>query len=119
VQEAFVKIWKNAHRFDATKGLPSTWMAVIVRRTALDRRPKPAQALPADLEAPALDLDYVHPRLREALAELPEVHRKALVLMYVHGLSHSELAEAMQAPLGTVKSWVRRASACLKEKLER
>jgi RNA polymerase sigma-70 factor (ECF subfamily) len=119
VQEAFVKIWRNAHRFDATKGRPSTWMAVIVRRVALDRRPKPVSALPPDLEGPSLDLDYVHPRLREALGELPEVHRKALVLMYVHGLSHSELAVAMDAPLGTVKSWVRRASAALKEKLER
>jgi len=39
--------------------------------------------------------------------------------MYVYGLSHSELAERMDAPLGTVKSWVRRASAALKEKLER
>lgn len=119
VQEAFVKIWKNAHRFDPKKGLPSIWMAVIVRRVALDRRPKATTVLPDDLEAPALDLDYVHPRLREALAELPEVHRNALVLMYVHGLSHSELAQAMGAPLGTVKSWVRRASAALKEKLER
>jgi len=119
VQEAFVRIWKNARRFDAGKGLPSTWMAVIVRRVALDRRPRPVSALPEDLEAPSLDPDYVHPRLREALAELPETHRNALVLMYVHGLSHSELAEAMDAPLGTVKSWVRRASAVLKEKLER
>jgi len=119
VQEAFVKIWKNAHRFDPKKGLPSTWMAVIVRRVALDRRPKPVVALPPDLPAVTLDPDYVHPRLREALAELPEVHRNALVLMYVHGLSHSELAAAMGAPLGTVKSWVRRASAALKEKLER
>jgi RNA polymerase sigma-70 factor, ECF subfamily len=119
VQEAFVKIWRNAHRFDPKKGLPSTWMAVIVRRVALDRRPKPVSVLPEDLQAPALDLDYVHPRLREALAELPEVHRNALVLMYVHGLTHSELAQAMDAPLGTVKSWVRRASSALKEKLER
>lgn len=119
VQEAFVKIWKNAHRFDATKGLPSTWIAVILRRVALDRRPRAISALPDDLEAPRLDLDYVHPRLREALAEMPEARRNALVLMYVHGLSHSELAEAMGAPLGTVKSWVRRASASLKEKLER
>lgn len=119
VQEAFLKIWRNAVRFDPRKGSASTWIAVIVRRVALDRRPKRLSPLPADLEAPPLDLDYVHPRLREALAELPEVHRNALVLMYVHGLSHSELAQAMDAPLGTVKSWVRRASAALKEKLER
>ena len=119
VQEAFVKIWKNAHRFDAAKGQASSWMGVIVRRVALDRRPKaPTQALP-EVEAPALDPDYIHPRLRECLAELPQLHRNALVLMYVYGLSHSELAERMDAPLGTVKSWVRRASAALREKLER
>ena len=41
------------------------------------------------------------------------------MLMYVYGLSHSELATALGAPLGTVKSWVRRGSAALKEKLER
>ncbi len=119
VQDAFVKIWKNAHRFDPAKGQASTWMGVIVRRIALDRRPKrPTQALP-ELEAPNIDLDYVHPRLRECLAELPPLHRNALVLMYVYGLSHSELAVRMNAPLGTVKSWVRRASAALREKLER
>ncbi|MGZ5986947.1 MAG: RNA polymerase sigma factor [Caulobacteraceae bacterium] len=119
VQEAFLKVWKNAHRFDAAKGTASTWMAVIVRRVALDRRPKVATQMLPELAAPTVDLDYVHPRLRESLAELPELHRNALVLMYVYGLSHSELAEAMNAPLGTVKSWVRRASAALKEKLER
>jgi RNA polymerase sigma-70 factor (ECF subfamily) len=119
VQEAFLKVWKNAHRFDAAKGAASTWMAVIVRRVALDRRPKVAMQVLPELAAPAVDLDYVHPRLRECLAELPVLHRNALVLMYVYGLSHSELAAAMDAPLGTVKSWVRRASAALKEKLER
>jgi RNA polymerase sigma-70 factor (ECF subfamily) len=119
VQEGFVKIWKNAHRFDRAKGQASTWMGVIVRRVALDRRPKVAIQVLPELEAPNIDLDYVHPRLRECLAELPHLHRNALVLMYVYGLSHSELAEQMNAPLGTVKSWVRRASAALKEKLER
>jgi RNA polymerase sigma-70 factor (ECF subfamily) len=119
VQEAFLKVWKNAHRFDAAKGMASAWMAVIVRRVALDRRPKVAMQVLPELTAPAVDLDYVHPRLRECLAELPVMHRNALVLMYVYGLSHSELAAAMDAPLGTVKSWVRRASTALKEKLER
>jgi RNA polymerase sigma-70 factor (ECF subfamily) len=120
VQEAFVKIWRNAHRFDPAKGSALTWIGVVVRRTALDRRPRaPTAALPEIEAPPTLDPDYVHPRLRQALNELPEVHRKALILMYVQGLSHSELAEAMEAPLGTVKSWVRRASASLREKLER
>ena len=119
VQEAFVKIWRNAHRFDPAKGTATTWLAVIVRRVAIDRRPRISTQMLPELEAPNVDPDYVHPRLRECLAELPPLHRKALVLMYVYGLSHSELATAMDAPLGTVKSWVRRATAALKEKLER
>jgi len=119
VQDGFLKIWKNAHRFDPQKGQASAWMGVIVRRVALDKRPKVATQMLPELEAPKIDMDYVHPRLRQCLAELPQLHRNALVLMYVYGLSHSELAERMDAPLGTVKSWVRRASAALKEKLER
>jgi len=119
VQDGFLKIWKNAHRFDPQKGQASAWMGVIVRRVALDKRPKVATQVLPELEAPKIDMDYVHPRLRQCLAELPQLHRNALVLMYVYGLSHSELAERMDAPLGTVKSWVRRASAALKEKLER
>ena len=71
--------------------------------------------LPEDLEAPRIDETYVHPRLRQALETLPETHRKAVLLMYVYGLTHSELAETMGAPLGTVKSCVRRGTAALKE----
>jgi RNA polymerase sigma-70 factor (ECF subfamily) len=119
VQEGFLKIWKNARRFDAAKGLASTWMAVIVRRVAIDKRPRVAMQILPELEGPNVDLDYVHPRLRACMDELPHLHRKALVLTYVYGLSHTELAEAMDAPLGTVKSWVRRATVALKEKLER
>lgn len=116
--QAFMKIWKNAHRFDAAKGKPSTWITIIARHAAIDCRPREPTALPPDdLEAPRLDETYVHPRLRQALAELPEMHRNAVLLMYVYGLSHSELAERLQAPLGTVKSWVRRGAAALRESL--
>jgi RNA polymerase sigma-70 factor (ECF subfamily) len=115
--EAFMKIWRNAHRFDAKKGKASTWITIVTRHAALDRRPREMRELPDDLEAPRVDETYVHPRLRQALEDLPEVHRKAVLLMYVYGLTHSELAAAMGAPLGTVKSWVRRATASLKESL--
>lgn len=115
--QAFLKIWKNAHRFDAAKGKASTWITIVARHAALDCRPREMKALPDDLEAPRIDETYVHPRLRQALEALPEVHRNAVVLMYVYGLTHSELAERMQAPLGTVKSWVRRGTAALKESL--
>ena len=113
--EAFMKVWRNAHRFDARKGKASTWLTIVARHAALDRRPREMKPLPEDLEAPRIDETYVHPRLRQALETLPETHRKAVLLMYVYGLTHSELAETMGAPLGTVKSWVRRGTAALKE----
>lgn len=116
--QAFLKIWKNAHRFDAAKGKASTWITIIARHAAIDIRPREVTVLPPDdLEAPRLDETYVHPRLKKALADLPDVHRNAVLLKYVYGLTHSELAERMQAPLGTVKSWVRRGAAALKEAL--
>jgi RNA polymerase sigma-70 factor (ECF subfamily) len=115
--QAFLKIWKNAHRFDAAKGKASTWITIVTRHAAIDCRPRETKALPDDLEAPRLDDTYVHPRLKSALDALPEMHRNAVLLMYVYGMSHSELAEHMQAPLGTVKSWVRRGAAALKESL--
>ncbi|HEY0647281.1 sigma-70 family RNA polymerase sigma factor [Phenylobacterium sp.] len=115
--QAFLKIWKNAHRFDPSKGKASTWITIVARHAAIDCRPRETRQLPDDLEAPRLDETYVHPRLKIALAALPEMHRNAILLMYVYGLSHSELAERMQAPLGTVKSWVRRGAAALKESL--
>jgi RNA polymerase sigma-70 factor (ECF subfamily) len=115
--QAFLKIWKNAHRFDERRGKPSTWLAIIARHAAIDARPREMAALPDELEAPRLDDTWTHPRLRQALADLPEMHRNAVVLMYVYGLTHSELAERMRAPLGTVKSWVRRGVAALKESL--
>lgn len=115
--QAFLKIWKNAHRFDAAKGKASTWLTIVARHAAIDCRPREMKALPEEIEAPRVDETYVHPRLKQALAALPEVHRNAVLLMYVYGLTHSELAEHMQAPLGTVKSWVRRGTAALKESL--
>lgn len=115
--QAFLKIWKNAHRFDARKGKASTWLTIVARHAAIDCRPREMKPLPDEIEAPRVDETYVHPRLRQALDDLPEVHRNAVLLMYVYGLTHSELAERMQAPLGTVKSWVRRGTAALKESL--
>src|SRR5688572_22006111 len=61
VHQAFLKIWKNAHRFDAKKGKASTWLTIIARHTALDCRAREVKALPDDLRAPQLDETYVHP----------------------------------------------------------
>jgi RNA polymerase sigma-70 factor (ECF subfamily) len=56
--------------------------------------------------------------LRDCLARLEAVERQALVLSYQHGLSHSELAQQLAKPLGTVKTWVRRGLANLRQCVE-
>ena len=117
LQEAFVKIWRNAGRFDPARGSATGWVAIIVRRAAFDLRPRDLVIEPADIAAEQPETEMLDPGLARALDSLPETHRRALLLMYVHGLTHSELASAMDAPLGTVKSWVRRGAAALKEKL--
>lgn len=119
VQEALLRIWRNAGRYDATKGAPLAWMGVIARNAALDmmsRRPSLellTEADTLDLATPAIE--PADARLGQCLGRLPPEQARAIVMMYSYGLSHSELAGKMTAPLGTVKSWVRRGMFSLKE----
>ena len=115
LQEAFVKIWRNAGRFDRARGSATGWVTTIVRRAAFDLRPRAPVAAPVDVADEQPQPEMLHPGLARALEALPENHRKALLLMYVYGLTHSELGEAMAAPVGTVKSWVRRGGAAVKQ----
>jgi len=117
IQEAFVKIWRNAGKFDPARGSAIGWVVIIVRRAAFDLRPRDRVGEPVEVAAEQPETDMLHPGLARALEALPENHRQALLLMYVYGLTHAELAAAMGAPLGTVKSWVRRAATALKKSL--
>ncbi len=117
IQEAFVKIWRNAGKFDPARGSALGWVVIIVRRAAFDLRPREPVAEPVEIAAEEPETGMLDPGLARALEALPETHRKALLLAYVYGLSHAELAEAMGAPLGTVKSWVRRAAGALRKSL--
>jgi RNA polymerase sigma-70 factor, ECF subfamily len=117
VHQAYVRAWQYAHTFDPAKGRPSGWLTVLARRAALDARPREPSVPLENLSVPPLDESYIHPRLRRALAEMPPKQCEAVLLMYIYGLTHAELAESMGAPLGTVKSWVRRGTAFLKEAL--
>ena len=119
VQEAMLRIWRNAARYDPGKGAPLAWMGVIARNAALDmmqRRPA-AESLEVtdtlELATPAIEPPDAY--LRQCLGRLPPEQARAIVMMYTYGLSHSELAEKMAVPLGTVKSWVRRGMISLKE----
>ena len=90
-------------------------MVTIVRRAAFDLRPRGPPAELVDIVCERPQTDMLHPGLARVLAALPEMHRQALLLMYVYGLTHAEIATALAAPLGTVKSWVRRGAAAVKE----
>jgi RNA polymerase sigma-70 factor (ECF subfamily) len=115
LQEAFVKIWRNAGKYDRARGPALGWLVIIVRRAAFDVRPREPVAEPVDIAAEGPDPGMLDPGLARALEALPEMHRKALLLMYVYGLTHAEIAATLESPLGTVKSWVRRGAAALKE----
>ena len=119
VQEAFVKIWRSAGQFDATLGTPQGWISVIARNVALDliRKRRPHEELSdTDMTAIAADpCEPSDPKLGQCLARLPEEQITAIITMYTYGMSHSELSIHLGAPVGTIKSRVRRATASLKK----
>jgi RNA polymerase sigma-70 factor, ECF subfamily len=122
VQEAYVRIWRHAERFDPARGAPITWMATIVRHLAIDlaRRNRDAQmgggedellALPSDGPDPFEELAMVerHQRVRAVLARLDPMKRRLIIAAYLHGESREELAQRFGAPVNTIKTWLRRA----------
>lgn len=122
VQEAFVKLWRTAARFDASLGSGKTWIGIIARNAALDmgRRRQPVEELDEGTMA-SLATEAVEPpdpKLGKCLDQLPPDQARAIVTMYNYGLSHSELSEQLDLPLGTVKSWVRRGTQSLKQCME-
>jgi RNA polymerase sigma-70 factor (ECF subfamily) len=123
-QDAFVQIWQQAHRFDPQRGGPEAWLVGIVRYRALDivrRRSREVPGYePSDIEDETPD-PLAHlvstaegATLHRCLGELEEDRRRLVVLAFVDGLSHSELAARMSVPLGTVKSWIRRSLIALR-----
>ena len=122
--DAFVQIWQQAGRFDPMRGAAEAWLTSIVRYRALDivrRRgretfgyevderqddgPDPLASLIATAEGTAM---------RRCLEQLDEDRRRIVLLAFVDGLSHGELAAKLAVPLGTVKSWIRRSLISLR-----
>lgn len=126
LQDAFLKLWQRAGQFDAARGDAGVWVGSIVRHAALDIARRRGREIPSDdpnlgdqaIAPDALDrLAEVQDgeRLRECLARLEEKNRESIVLAFVHGLSHPEIAARLALPLGTVKSWIRRGLLSLRE----
>lgn len=128
LQEAYVRIWAHSRDYRPDKGAPMTWMGTIVRRCALDMvRSRSREHSTEDLEW-LLDLNQQRGTSQVDAADLKAVQacleqirreqREALLSAYYEGLTHPELAERLQVPLGTVKTWVRRALAQIRRCLE-
>lgn len=120
--DAFMRIWRSARSYDPSRGSARAWVYTIVRNQALtilrdERRFGPEE--PADSELPqpdqALQRLPESSALRQCLQQLETDRRNAIVLAYVHGFSHGELAGRLGMPLGTIKSWIRRGLASLQE----
>ncbi|HMV39263.1 RNA polymerase sigma factor [Plasticicumulans sp.] len=137
VQEAFVKVWQRASDYSATAGSPLAWLTAIVRHQALDllrsdKRRHTESTDDDDEDGPGrLDPPDERPdplglleqaidglRLRVCFDVVPEQQRRCLALAYYHGLTHSELAEHIAAPIGSVKVWLRRGLDRLRRCLE-
>lgn len=128
VHDAFLQIWQRSSRFDPERGRAGVWLSSLLRYRAIDilrKRSRENYGLePAD--EPDTSPDPLHQlvssaeggALRRCLDELEEGQRRVVLLAFVDGLSHSELAARLKAPLGTVKSWVRRSLLSLRRCLE-
>lgn len=123
-QEAFVQVWQQAHRFDPERGGPEAWLISVVRYRALDLVRRQSREVPGyepeerEDETPDALARLVSTAegaaLHRCLQELEEDRRRLVVLAFVDGLSHSELADRLSVPLGTVKSWIRRSLLSLR-----
>ena len=136
LQDCFIKIWQKAETYDSDKGAPLTWLLTVARYRALDllrmKRPEvempeegdehqlPPMTLADDSQDPLARADEGQgiARMHGCLKVLAPEQREAVMLAYYEGYTHQELAERMRSPLGTVKSWVRRGLARLRECLD-
>ena len=125
LQEAFIQIWQNARSYSPERGAAQAWLTGIVRFRALDAvRKTGREVLSGDpaLGDAAEEPDVIErigaeaeaSALRRCLGLLDDIQRRLVVLAFVDGYSHSEIAERIAEPLGTVKSRIRRGLAALK-----
>jgi RNA polymerase sigma-70 factor (ECF subfamily) len=119
LHDAFLQVWQQAHRFDPDRGGPEAWMVGMVRYRALDIVRRQVREIagyePEEREDESPDAlarlvsTTEGAELHRCLNELEEERRRLIVMAFVDGLSHSELAVQLSMPLGTVKSWIRRS----------
>lgn len=119
LQDVFIQVWRRAKDFDEKRGRPFTWLVTLARSRAIDRlrqlgaRQRLATGAAQEQTETVSDAlsDTIRgaqrETVRQALAELPEEQRHALVLAYFEGLTQSEIAAKLNTPLGTIKTRMR------------
>lgn len=134
VEETFWQAWRQAERYEASRGAVQTWLLTIARSRALDRvrslkrlREEPLEKESGEVvvelateQDPSMDAESSERRsiVIKALGELPAEQREALELGYFGGLSQSEIAERLKQPLGTIKTRMRLAMQKLRDRLQ-
>ena len=131
VQETFLRVWNRMQGFDQERGALGPWVLTVARNRAidylrsadgrmsagsleLDRLEHPGQF--CNFEDQAMSLDRAR-RLKDAFEKLTPNQKTVVELAYYEGLSQAEMAERLQQPLGTVKTWIRSALKVLREQL--
>ena len=110
-QEAFMRAWRAADRFDPSRSL-APWLMTIARRTALDvlrRENRPTrgdheQEQDVVVHLPGIERAWETWEIRSALEQLPTEEREVVWLAHFHGMSHPQVADHLNIPVGTVKS---------------
>ena len=131
LQESFVSIWHSARSYQSQLAAPMTWMAAIVRNKALDALRRVDGSLEIDMDTfdssilnalqdpgatpiEVLQISSDAKALAYCMSMLEGLHRQVIGMAFYHDLSHSEVAQHMAIPIGTVKTWIRRSLERLK-----
>lgn len=132
LQEVFLQVWRDAPKYDESRGRPFTWLAIVTRSRSMDRlrlisnRRRildersdfvSAQENVGDALRSAQQVE-ARETVLGALGQLPEEQKQALLLAYFDGLSQSEIASKTGTPLGTVKTRIRSALSRLRQLLD-
>lgn len=130
VQETFLRAWNRIHGFDSGRGAVGPWLLAVARNCAIDylraqgRRSETTSGLNesehpslfVDLSLSSTDFDLAR-QVKRAMEPLTAQQRQAIELAYFEGMSQTEIAERLGQPLGTVKTWMRRAMQQMRQKL--
>jgi len=130
VQEAYVKIWNSAGKFDPAMASPITWMVAIARNRAIDLvRKKTEASIEDESEAMEAAAETPHPlaqremteelkRLLACMGKLDPERQRLVLLAYYSGWSREQLSSKFDKPVNTIKTWLRRSLLEIRECLE-